>query len=79
MNDLTYWTAKLKEAERELEAAARRSEVNAAAKKLQLAKAELKRLEQKALARETAGEGPEAALGRGRIAATVALGGCPKQ
>jgi hypothetical protein len=43
--DLNFWTKKLREAERELEAATKRSDVNAAAKKLQLAKAELKALE----------------------------------
>jgi hypothetical protein len=42
MNDLTYWTRKLQEAERELDAATRRSDVNAAARRLMLAKAELK-------------------------------------
>jgi hypothetical protein len=47
MNDLTYWTTKLQEAERDLEAATRRSDVNAAATRVMLAKAELKRLEQK--------------------------------
>jgi hypothetical protein len=45
MNDLAYWTQKLQEAERELEAATRRSDVNAAAKRVMLAKAELRRLE----------------------------------
>src|SRR5688572_18625596 len=34
MNDLVYWKRKLQEAERELEAATRRSDVNAAAKRL---------------------------------------------
>ena len=44
MSELDYWT-KLREAERELEAATpARSDVNAAARKLQRAKAELKRL-----------------------------------
>jgi hypothetical protein len=47
MNDQAYWTKKLQEAERELDAARTRTAVNAAAKKLHLAKAELKRLEQK--------------------------------
>jgi beta-glucosidase-like glycosyl hydrolase len=42
MNDLTYWTTKLKEAERELDAATRRSDVNAAAKRVMRVKAELK-------------------------------------
>jgi hypothetical protein len=43
MNDLAYWTKRLQEAERELDAATRRSDVNAAAKRVMLAKAELKR------------------------------------
>jgi hypothetical protein len=42
MNDLAYWTNKLKEAERELEAATKRSEINAAAGRLMRIKAELK-------------------------------------
>jgi hypothetical protein len=45
MDDREYWTKQLREAEAELEAATRRSDVNAAAKRLQRAKAELKRLE----------------------------------
>jgi hypothetical protein len=45
MDDRDYWTKQLREAEAELEAATRRSDVNAAASKLQRAKAELKRLE----------------------------------
>jgi hypothetical protein len=45
MDDRQYWTQQLREAEAELEAATRRSDVNAAASKLQRAKAELKRLE----------------------------------
>jgi polyhydroxyalkanoate synthesis regulator phasin len=47
MDDREYWQKKLREAEQELEAATRRSDVDAAAKKLQRAKAELKRLEGK--------------------------------
>jgi hypothetical protein len=43
--DRDYWTRELCEAERELDAATRRSDVDAAAKKLQRAKAELKALE----------------------------------
>jgi multidrug resistance efflux pump len=43
MDDREYWTKQLREAERELEA--RRSDVDAAAKKLQRAKSELKALE----------------------------------
>jgi hypothetical protein len=42
--DREYWTKALREAERELEAAITRTAVNAAAKKLQRAKAELKAL-----------------------------------
>jgi hypothetical protein len=42
--DLRYWTKALPEAERELDAATRRSEVNAAGKRLQRARAELKPL-----------------------------------
>jgi hypothetical protein len=48
MDDLAYWQKKLREAEAELEAARTRTAVNAAAKRVQLAKAELRRLEQKA-------------------------------
>jgi hypothetical protein len=43
--DCDYWTKALREAERELETATTRTSVNAAAKKLQRAKAELKQLE----------------------------------
>jgi hypothetical protein len=46
MDPREYWTKQLREAEAELEAATRRSDVNAAAKRLQLVKAELKRLEE---------------------------------
>ena len=45
MDDLTYWTRKLQEAEAELDAARTRTQVNEAAKKLHYAKAQLKRLE----------------------------------
>jgi hypothetical protein len=45
MDDLTYWTEKLRQAEQELDAARTRTEVNEAAKRLHRAKAELKRLE----------------------------------
>jgi hypothetical protein len=51
MDDRDYWTKKLREAEVELEAATRRSDVNAAAKRLQLVKAELKRLDAEAAKR----------------------------
>ena len=45
ITDFDYWTKQLKRAEQELDAATRLSDVNAAAKRLMLAKAELKRLE----------------------------------
>jgi polyhydroxyalkanoate synthesis regulator phasin len=45
MTDVEYWTKQLREAEQELEAATRRSDVNEAASKLQRARAQLKRLE----------------------------------
>jgi hypothetical protein len=48
MNDLRYWTKRLQEAERELEAASRRSEVDAAAQRLMRVKAELRAIERKA-------------------------------
>jgi hypothetical protein len=43
--DREYWTKQLREAEQELDAATRRSDVDAAAKKLQRAKTALKALE----------------------------------
>jgi hypothetical protein len=51
MDDRDYWTRELREAEAELDAATRRSDVNAAAKRLQRAKAELKALEAEAAER----------------------------
>jgi hypothetical protein len=42
MDDLTYWTRALRQAEAELEAATTRAAINAAAKRVMLAKAELK-------------------------------------
>jgi hypothetical protein len=42
MDHLTYWTEKLRQAERELDAARTRTAVNDAAKRYQQAKAELK-------------------------------------
>jgi hypothetical protein len=45
--DREYWQKQVREVERELEAATRRSDVDAAAKKLQRAKAALKALETK--------------------------------
>jgi hypothetical protein len=49
--DRDYWTMQLREAEQELAAAKRRTELNAAAKRLQRAKAELKALEAEAAKR----------------------------
>jgi hypothetical protein len=46
-----YWTKVLREAEQELQAATKLSEVNAAARKLQRAKAELKQLDQEPVGR----------------------------
>jgi hypothetical protein len=51
MDAKEYWTRQLREGEAELAAATRRSDVNAAASKLQRAKAELKRLEAEATER----------------------------
>jgi hypothetical protein len=51
MDAREYWTRQLREAEAELEAATRRSDVNAAAARLQRARAELKRLEAEAAER----------------------------
>jgi hypothetical protein len=45
MDDAKFWNQALKEAERELEAAIRLADLNAAAKKLMLANGQLKRLE----------------------------------
>jgi hypothetical protein len=50
MDDLTYWTEQLRQAEAELEAARRRTEVDEAARKFQRAKAELKALKELAKA-----------------------------
>jgi hypothetical protein len=46
--DLKFWQKALREAERELDAAITRTALNAAAKKLMRAKAELKRLQAEA-------------------------------
>jgi hypothetical protein len=51
MDDREYWTRQLREAEDELDAATRRSNVNAAAAKLQRARAALKALEAEAAER----------------------------
>ena len=56
-----YWTRKLQEAESDLDAATRLSDVNAAARRAMLAKAELKRLEQKAPTRRESGAAAPAA------------------
>ena len=56
--DLTFWKKKLKEAERELDAATKLSDVNWAAQKLTGAKKALKRLEGRAMAGRLAGPGP---------------------
>ena len=45
MDDLTYWTKKLREAQAELDAARKRTEVNEAASKVMRAKEALKRLD----------------------------------
>ena len=45
MDDLAYWTEKLRQAERELDAARTRTALGEAARKFQEARAELKRLE----------------------------------
>jgi hypothetical protein len=44
--DRAYWTKQLQEAERELDAATTRTTINAAARKLQAARAELTRLDE---------------------------------
>jgi hypothetical protein len=61
MSDLEYRTAALRKAERELEAATERSDVNAAAGRLMRIKAELKALERKASTRRASGAGAPAA------------------
>jgi hypothetical protein len=55
MWDTTFWTKKLKEAERELDAATQLVDINEAAKKLMRAKEALKRLEQQAPTRRGSG------------------------
>jgi hypothetical protein len=54
MDAREYWRTKLREAEQDLAAAKRRTELNAAAKRLRHAKAKLKRLEAKAAERPEA-------------------------
>jgi hypothetical protein len=61
--DLRYWQTALREAEVELDAARKRTEVNAAAKKFQRAKAVLQELE------AAANEKPKRRSSRGRAAA----------
>jgi hypothetical protein len=62
---IRYWTKTLRQAEAELEVATTRSAVNAAAKKLQRAKAELKALDSEAAERPkrraSRGSGPAGA------------------
>ena len=48
MMNAAYWTEKLRQAEQEIDAAKRRSDVDAAAGKLQYAKAQLRALEEAA-------------------------------
>jgi hypothetical protein len=48
MDDLTYWTEKLRQAEQELDAARTRTAVDEAAKRYQRAKAELRSLKDSA-------------------------------
>jgi hypothetical protein len=45
MTDREYWTKKLKDAERELDAATSRTALNAATRQLMLARRQLKQLE----------------------------------
>jgi hypothetical protein len=45
MDNLTYWTKKLREAEQELDAARTRTALGEAARRFQQARAELKRLQ----------------------------------
>jgi hypothetical protein len=48
MDDLTYWAEKLRQAEQELDAARRRSQLHEAAARYQHAKAQLRALEKTA-------------------------------
>ena len=61
MWDTTFWTKKLEEAERELDAATRLADLNEAAKKLMRAKEALKRLDQQAPTRRGSGAAASAA------------------
>jgi hypothetical protein len=63
MDERDYWTRKRDEAERELDAAMGRTAVNAAAKRLQRARFEFKRLDEqeKPKRRPTRGRGSAAA------------------
>jgi hypothetical protein len=65
--DFKFWTKELREAERELDAATTRSALDAAAKKLQRATAELKRLE----ADSAKGSKRRATLGSGSAGASA--------
>jgi hypothetical protein len=64
MDDLTYWTNKLREAEAELDAAKTRSQVDEAASRYQRAKAELRALEH-------AAKKPRRRTNRGRASAAA--------
>ena len=55
MSDQNIWTQALRKAEADLEAATTRTAINAAVKRMMLAKAELKRLDQKAPTRRASG------------------------
>lgn len=61
MSDLTYWTQRLQEAEAELEAATKRTDVNEAARRLMRVKAELRALERQPATRRASGVGAPAA------------------
>jgi hypothetical protein len=65
VNDTTYWQQRLAEAE--LDAARKRSEVDAAAAKLQRARAALKRLEQEAAERPSAARVQSPKAGSGSV------------
>ena len=59
--DLKFWKKALREAEQELEAATTCTAIDAAAKRVMLAKRELKRLEQRAPIRQGSGAATYAA------------------
>jgi hypothetical protein len=61
MSNLESWTSGLCKAEQELDAATKRTDVNAATEEVMLAKAELMRLEQKTPTRQGSGVAAPAA------------------